>query len=143
MPGLLETLQQALADRYRVEREIGRGGMATVFLAEDLKHHRKVAVKVLDESLAEAIGRRRFLLEIEVAASSANHGTNRVGVRVACICHRRGVDRLRRIRSGRIWRFRRIRGGHGIVVAAAIGRQKHHEYPMFHLKPPNYPARTW
>lgn len=51
----------ALADRYRVEREIGRGGMATVYLAHDGKHDRKVAIKVLHDSFASAIGPERFL----------------------------------------------------------------------------------
>jgi hypothetical protein len=54
--------------RYRVERQVGQGGMASVFLAEDLKHHRPVAVKVLLESLTHTIGIRRFLQEIEVVA---------------------------------------------------------------------------
>ena len=61
MVDLLERLQAALADRYAVEREIGRGGMATVFLAEDLKHRRKVAIKVLHPELAAALGTDRFL----------------------------------------------------------------------------------
>jgi serine/threonine-protein kinase len=61
-------LVSALADRYRIERELGRGGMATVYLADDLKHRRKVAIKVLREDLAAAIGRERFLREIEIAA---------------------------------------------------------------------------
>jgi len=56
MVDLLERLQAALADRYAVESEIGRGGMATVFLAEDLKHRRKVAIKVLHPELAAAVG---------------------------------------------------------------------------------------
>jgi len=47
MADLLEQLKAALADRYAIDREIGRGGMATVYLTEDLRHHRKVAVKVL------------------------------------------------------------------------------------------------
>jgi len=63
-----ESLSGALADRYRVERELGRGGMATVYLAEDLKHHRKVAVKVLRAELAAALGPERFLREIEISA---------------------------------------------------------------------------
>src|SRR5262245_43233508 len=63
-----ERLREALADRYRVERELGRGGMATVYLAEDLKHHRRVAIKVLHPELAAALGPDRFLREIEIAA---------------------------------------------------------------------------
>ena len=65
---LLERLKSALAGRYAVESEIGRGGMATVFLAEDLKHHRKVAIKVLHPELAAAVGSDRFLREIEAVA---------------------------------------------------------------------------
>ena len=62
-------LATALADRYRIERELGQGGMATVYLAEDLKHHRKVAVKVLRPELAAVIGADRFLAEISTTAS--------------------------------------------------------------------------
>jgi eukaryotic-like serine/threonine-protein kinase len=65
---LLDTLREALADRYDVQRELGRGGMATVFLAEDLKHHRSVAIKVLHAELAAQIGPERFVREIEIAA---------------------------------------------------------------------------
>ena len=65
----LSALADALGDRYRIERELGAGGMATVYLAEDLKHHRRVAVKVLRPDLAAALGSDRFLREIEVAAS--------------------------------------------------------------------------
>jgi serine/threonine protein kinase len=61
-------LTAALADRYRIERELGQGGMATVYLAEDLKHHRKVALKVLRPELAATMGPERFAREIEVAA---------------------------------------------------------------------------
>ena len=61
-------LNAALGDRYAIEREIGRGGMATVYLADDLKHGRKVAVKVLRPELAATIGPDRFLREIETAA---------------------------------------------------------------------------
>jgi tRNA A-37 threonylcarbamoyl transferase component Bud32 len=64
----LQALTASLADRYVIEREVGRGGMATVYLARDVKHHRQVAVKVLHPELAAAIGRERFLREIEVAA---------------------------------------------------------------------------
>jgi serine/threonine-protein kinase len=62
-------LSAALADRYRIERELGMGGMATVFLAEDLKHHRKVAIKVLRPELAATLGATRFQQEIKIAAS--------------------------------------------------------------------------
>ena len=62
-------LTQALSDRYRIERELGAGGMATVYLAEDLRHHRKVAVKVLRPELAAVIGAERFLAEISTTAS--------------------------------------------------------------------------
>ena len=61
-------LQAALAEHYRIERELGQGGMATVYLAEDLKHHRRVAVKVLRPDLAATMGPERFAREIEVAA---------------------------------------------------------------------------
>jgi serine/threonine-protein kinase len=61
-------LAAALADRYRLERELGQGGMATVYLAEDLKHDRKVAIKVLRPELAATMGPERFAREIAVAA---------------------------------------------------------------------------
>jgi eukaryotic-like serine/threonine-protein kinase len=64
----LEQLKQALAERYSVDRELGRGGMATVYLAEDLKHHRKVAIKVLKPELAALLGPGRFLREITLTA---------------------------------------------------------------------------
>ena len=64
-----DRLKSALADRYTIERELGAGGMATVYLAEDLKHHRKVAVKVLRPELAAILGPERFLKEIEVTAN--------------------------------------------------------------------------
>jgi eukaryotic-like serine/threonine-protein kinase len=65
---ILSRISAALADRYRIERELGSGGMATVYLAEDLKHHRKVAVKVLRPELAATLGSDRFLREVETAA---------------------------------------------------------------------------
>src|SRR5687768_4715982 len=64
-PGRLEA---ALTGRYRIERELGAGGMATVYIAEDLRHHRQVAVKVLRPDLAASLGAERFLREIEIAA---------------------------------------------------------------------------
>ena len=65
----LERLTAALADRYRLERELGQGGMATVYLAQDLKHDRKVAIKVLRPELAAVIGAERFLTEIKTTAN--------------------------------------------------------------------------
>jgi serine/threonine-protein kinase len=65
----LERLRTALADRYRLERELGAGGMATVYLAHDLKHDRQVAIKVLRPELAAVIGAERFLAEIKVTAN--------------------------------------------------------------------------
>jgi len=62
-------LSTALADRYRLERELGQGGMATVYLAHDLKHDRQVALKVLRQELAAALGAERFLREITTTAS--------------------------------------------------------------------------
>ncbi len=65
---LEERLASSLPDRYAVQGEIGRGGMASVFLAEDRKHHRRVAIKVLHPELSEALGAKRFLREIRTAA---------------------------------------------------------------------------
>ncbi len=59
----------ALSNRYRIERELGAGGMATVYLAEDLKHHRRVAIKVLRPELSATMGPERFLREIETTAN--------------------------------------------------------------------------
>jgi TolB-like protein/tetratricopeptide (TPR) repeat protein/tRNA A-37 threonylcarbamoyl transferase component Bud32 len=69
MADLLDRLRAALTDRYTFEREIGRGGMATVYRAQDLKHQRPVAVKVLHPYLAANLGAERFLREIQIAAS--------------------------------------------------------------------------
>ncbi len=69
MPELLGRLQAALEDRYRLDREIGAGGMATVYLAQDIRHDRKVALKVLRPELAAVIGAERFLAEIKLTAN--------------------------------------------------------------------------
>ena len=69
MSATLERLAAALADRYRLDRELGQGGMATVYLAHDLKHDRQVAVKVLKPELAAVLGAERFLAEIKVTAN--------------------------------------------------------------------------
>ena len=59
----------AVSPNYRVERELGRGGMATVYLAEDLRHQRRVAIKVVNPELSSAIGGGRFLSEIRTTAT--------------------------------------------------------------------------
>src|ERR1041384_4528761 len=68
MTDLQNRLRNALAERYDIEREVGRGGMATVFLAQDRRHHRPVALKVLHPELALSLGSERFLREIQIAA---------------------------------------------------------------------------
>ncbi|MEP7226520.1 MAG: protein kinase, partial [Gemmatimonadales bacterium] len=68
MTDLLDSLRTALEGRYAVERLIGQGGMATVYLARDSRHDRPVAIKVLRPELAASIGADRFLREIRVAA---------------------------------------------------------------------------
>ncbi len=69
MSEITSRLSTALADRYRIERHLGEGGMATVYLAEDLKHKRKVAVKVLRPELAAVLGAERFVQEITTTAN--------------------------------------------------------------------------
>src|SRR5512147_1996789 len=68
-PAATERLTVALAGRYRIERELGAGGMATVYLAEDLKHDREVAIKVLKPELAAVLGAERFVVEIKTTAA--------------------------------------------------------------------------
>ena len=68
MRDLEERLQAALADRYALGRELGRGGMAVVLLGRDLRHDRAVAIKVLRQEIAAALGGERFLREIQIAA---------------------------------------------------------------------------
>jgi eukaryotic-like serine/threonine-protein kinase len=67
--GSYDRLAAALADRYRIERELGQGGMATVYLARDLKHDREVAIKVLKPELAAVLGAERFVTEIKTTAA--------------------------------------------------------------------------
>ena len=69
----MTTLQAALADRYTLDRELGRGGMATVYLAQDLKHHRPVALKVLRPRTRGALGPERFLQEIQQLPARLQH----------------------------------------------------------------------
>ncbi|MCH9015825.1 MAG: protein kinase, partial [Gemmatimonadetes bacterium] len=65
----LDRLKSALADRYTIESQLGQGGMATVYLAHDVKHDRKVAVKVLRPELAAVLGAERFVQEIRTTAN--------------------------------------------------------------------------
>ncbi|MEJ2217906.1 MAG: hypothetical protein P8099_14960, partial [Gemmatimonadota bacterium] len=67
MHELEDRLQRALGDRYRIERELGSGGMGVVFLAADLKLERPVAIKVLRPEIAAAVGDERFLREIHIS----------------------------------------------------------------------------
>ena len=69
MSATTTSLNGALSGRYEIEREIGRGGMATVYLARDIKHSRNVALKVLDPELGAVLGAERFLSEIRVTAN--------------------------------------------------------------------------
>jgi serine/threonine-protein kinase len=69
MTATIDRVATALADRYRIEREIGAGGMATVYLAEDLRHGRRVAIKVLHPELSAVLGPDRFLAEIKLTAA--------------------------------------------------------------------------
>src|SRR4051794_37644431 len=68
MSDVLTRLSESLHIKYRVDREIGAGGMATVYLARDLRHDRDVAIKVLHPDLAAALGAERFLAEIKTTA---------------------------------------------------------------------------
>ena len=72
MSGNIDRLNTALAGRYRIERELGAGGMATVYLAEDLKHDRKIAIKVLKPELAAVLGAERFVVEIKTTAAMSH-----------------------------------------------------------------------
>src|SRR4026209_2080164 len=65
---VIDKLRTALNDRYRIDREVGVGGMATVFLAHDIRHDRNVAIKVLHPDLGAALGAERFLAEIKTTA---------------------------------------------------------------------------
>lgn len=81
MSDITTRLAAALSDKYRIERELGAGGMATVYLAHDIKHEREVAIKVLREDLSAFLGAGRFLREIKIAAQlhSASNGIAEYG----------------------------------------------------------------
>jgi serine/threonine-protein kinase len=71
---VLDRLREALADRYELLRELGRGGMATEYVARDRKHGREVALKVMDPALAKGVGAARFLREVRIAATLTHPG---------------------------------------------------------------------
>jgi len=77
MSDATERLNAALEGRYAIERELGEGGMATVYLADDIKHQRKVALKVLKPELAAVVGAERFLAEITTTANLTHSSLRR------------------------------------------------------------------
>ena len=81
MPESFDRLSSGLAGRYIIEREIGSGGMATVYLARDLRHERRVAVKVLNPDLGAVLGAERFLAEIKTGPRSCGERCWRADVR--------------------------------------------------------------
>jgi serine/threonine-protein kinase len=78
MPDIAARLSSALADQYEIECHLGEGGMATVYLAHDLKHDRKVAMKVLRPELAAVLGHERFIQEIKTTANRKTHRAERL-----------------------------------------------------------------
>jgi serine/threonine-protein kinase len=139
----LERLQAALADRYRLERELGQGGMATVYLAHDLRHDRKVAVKMLRPSLAAVIGAERFLAEIKTTAGLQHphilplHDSGEVGGQLFYVMPRvEGEslrDRLEREKQLPIPEAVRI----ATEVASALGYAHRHGVIHRDIKPEN------
>lgn len=85
MTTLQDQLRRALGETYTIDREIGRGGMATVFPARDEKHHRNVALKVLDPELGAVLGAERFLSEIRVTAALQHEPTACPPPRALCV----------------------------------------------------------
>ena len=73
MTSITSSLTRALADRYSLDRELGRGGMATVYLARDVRHARQVAIKVLHPEPAAVLGAERFLAEITTTANTPQY----------------------------------------------------------------------
>ena len=77
MTDIFARLRTALSDRYEIQEELGAGGMATVYLAHDVKHDRKVAVKVLRPELAAVLGAEQFIQEIKTTANLQREGSYR------------------------------------------------------------------
>ncbi|HWB43736.1 MAG TPA: protein kinase [Gemmatimonadales bacterium] len=143
-PDPADRLSAALADRYRLERELGRGGMATVFLAHDLKHDRRVALKLLHAELAQTVGPERFQREIRLAArlqhphllpvfDSGDTGAGQLWFTMPFVDGESLRDRLRRERQLAQYEALRIAG------EAAQALQYAHEQGVIHrdLKPEN------
>jgi serine/threonine-protein kinase len=143
-PDPADRLSAALADRYRLERELGRGGMATVFLAHDLKHDRPVALKLLHAELAQTVGPERFQREIRLAArlqhphllpvfDSGDTGAGQLWFTMPFVDGESLRDRLRRERQLAQYEALRIAG------EAAQALQYAHEQGVIHrdLKPEN------
>lgn len=140
---LLNRLQSALRKRYTVLRELGRGGMATVYLAEDLKHNRQVAIKVMDPEVASEVGAERFLREISIAARLQHpnilslYDSGGVGELLYYVmpCVKGESLRDRMDREGQLSVEEAIR----IASAVAAGLQYAHEYRVVHrdVKPEN------
>ena len=126
MRGDVEHVRQALSDRYRIVQELGHGGMATVYLAEDLRHQRKVALKVLRPALAMMLGAERFLNEIRVTANLNHpnivqlHDSGVVdGIMYYVMPYLEGESLRQRLdRDGLDARFRQSRGPHTVQCAA-------------------------
>ena len=78
----LQPIAAELADRYRIVRELDAGGMATVYLADDLRHQRQVALEVLRDDLTASLGKERFLREVTIAQGSRIRASSRSTTRV-------------------------------------------------------------
>ena len=102
MPDPIARLNKALEGRYRIESELGEGGMATVYLADDIKHERKVALKVLKPELAAVVGAERFLAEIKTTANLQHSHICRRSIRVRRTHSFRNLTRPRQLPSGRM-----------------------------------------
>ena len=116
-----ERLNAALEGRYRIEKQVGQGGMATVYLAQDLKHDRKVAVKILKPELAAVLGAERFVVEIKTTAALQHPHI------LPLWCFVVAGWPLARLRVGRDWRAADLRpavpGNQG-GQAASVGERR-------------------
>jgi serine/threonine protein kinase/Tfp pilus assembly protein PilF len=143
MTAVPEQLRAAVADRYRIEEEIGRGGMAAVYLAEDLKHGRKVAIKVLLPGSGQAYEPQRFLREIRIAARLSHpqilpvHDSGECDGMLYFVMPYAGCETLRDrlIREGQLPLDAALRIAH--AVATALGYAHRHHVIHRDIKPEN------